>query len=403
MRKRTELYLMRYGITNILRSLPKSIALVCAAMVLTLSICIISQSIVSQTQSLEDVYSEYIIETVITDQFCIEETNLAMNSKYYNIISQNLHGIRDYITDIKIRSSFSSNYTYMFDDKVERELGGSVVGLTYLPDEEEFKHEFNLMPLYDESILLDSRPSCIVPKRMMEDMGWEYYTVRLRYDADEENEFVEFNIVGTHEGPDNIYCSYESFNDELTKGTVSIYSFRFNLINSKFTGEVAKILKFYFIEPSIVGAIRRDLNELKILFRYAFVMPKGNLDDVVKPIESDIRKLKIAEPFLFVLSVATGLVVSFMSTKNRKAEFAVMRSLGTGKAMVFFEAFFEQLLLCLTGMLLGIAVFFAIYRQNAVLVVWKVAVFFVCYMSGTAISVLNVALVNVMKIMKANE
>jgi ABC-type antimicrobial peptide transport system permease subunit len=162
-------------------------------------------------------------------------------------------------------------------------------------------------------------------------------------------------------------------------------------------------LKFYFIEPSIVGAIRRELNELKILFRYTFVMPKGNLDDVVKPIESDIRKLKIAEPFLFVLSVATGLVVSFMSTKNRKAEFAVMRSLGTGKAMVFFEAFFEQLLLCLTGMLLGIAVFFAIYRQNAVLVVWKIAVFFVCYMSGTAISVLNVALVNVMKIMKANE
>jgi predicted PurR-regulated permease PerM len=81
MRKRTELYLMRYGITNILRSLPKSIALVCAAMVLTLSICIISQSIVTQTQSLEDVYSEYIIETVITDQFCIEETNLAMNSR----------------------------------------------------------------------------------------------------------------------------------------------------------------------------------------------------------------------------------------------------------------------------------------------------------------------------------
>jgi ABC-type antimicrobial peptide transport system permease subunit len=80
-----------------------------------------------------------------------------------------------------------------------------------------------------------------------------------------------------------------------------------------------------------------------------------------------------------------------------------MRSLGTGKATVFFEAFFEQLVLSIIGILLGIGVFFILYQSDTVLVLWKVLVFFACYMFGTAISVLNIAMLNVMKIMKANE
>jgi len=402
MGKRTEIYIMKYGITSIVRNMPKSIALISAALVLTISICIISQTIFIQRQSLESVYAKYSINVSIMDEFCFDSTNLRMPLKYYDIVSQNLYDIKNYITDIKVRSIESRGIRYAFDLNGEEQSTGSVIGLTYLPAESEFEYSFSMLSGYSGSVLLGSEPVCIVPSVMLEKMNKQKVTIFLR--QGEYSEFVEYKIVGTHEGkPNDIFCSFESFYENLSRDESGIYAFGFSLQNAKYNEDVANILKRYFIEPSIAGAVKRELNELKLPLRYAYVMPKGNLDDVIKPIESDIQKLMIVEPFLFILSVATGFVVSLLSTKNRKAEFAIMRSLGTGKAMVFFEAFFEQLILSLIGILLGIGVFFLIYQSDTVLVLWKVLIFFACYMFGTAISVLNIAMINVMKIMKANE
>ena len=402
MGKRAELYIMKYGMTNILRNMPKSIALIAAALVLTISICIISQTIFIQRQSLESVYTQYSINVSIMDEFCIDSTNLRISSKYYDIISQNQYDIMEYIKDIKVRSLESRGIRYAFDLNGEEQLTGTVTGLTYLPSDDEFGYSFGMLSGYSESVLLGNEAVCIVPNTMLEKMTGQKEVIFLR--QSEFSEFVEYKIVGTHEGkPDDIFCSFSSFNENLSRDEYNIYSFGFLLSNAKYNENVAEILKKYFIEPSISGAVTRKVNELKLPFRYAYVMPKGNLDDVIKPIESDIQKLMIVEPFLFILSVATGFVVSLLSTKNRKAEFAIMRSLGTGKAMVFFEAFFEQFILSLIGILLGIGVFFVIYQSDTVLVLWKVLIFFACYMFGTAISVLNIAMINVMKIMKSNE
>ena len=402
MGKRAELYIMKYGMTNILRNMPKSIALIAAALVLTISICIIGQTIFIQRQSLESVYTQYSINVSIMDEFCIDATNLRIPSKYYDIISQNQYDIMEYIRDIKVRSTESRGMRYAFDLNGEEQLKGAVTGLTYLPADDEFGYSFGMLSGYSESVLLGSEAVCIVPNTMLEKMTRQKEIIFLR--QSEFSEFVEYKIVGTHEGKSNdIYCSFESFNENLSRDEYNIYSFGFSLSNAKYNENIAKILIKYFIEPSISGAVTRKVNELKLPFRYAYVMPKGNLDDVIKPIESDIQKLMIVEPFLFILSVATGFVVSLLSTKNRKAEFAIMRSLGTGKAMVFFEAFFEQFILSLIGILLGIGVFFVIYQSDTVLVLWKVLIFFACYMFGTAISVLNIAMINVMKIMKSNE
>lgn len=402
MGRRTEIYIIKYGITNISRNMPKSIALIAAALVLTISICIISQTIFIQRQSLESVYAQYAINVTIMDEFCIDETNLRMPSKYYDIISQNVYGIKDYITDIKVRSIESRGCSYAFDLNGEAQLAGSVIGLTYLPDESEFGYSFSMLSGYTESVLLDSEPVCIVPSTMLEKISGQNAVIYMR--LGEYNDYISYKIVGTHEGELNdIYCSFKSYSENLSRDEYSIYSFGFALQNAKYNEDVASILKRYFIEPSIAGAVTRELNELRLPLKFTYVMPKGNLDDVIKPIESDIQKLMIVEPFLFILSVAMGFVVSLLSTKNRKAEFAIMRSLGTGKATVFFEAFFEQLVLSIIGILLGIGVFFILYQSDTVLVLWKVLVFFACYMFGTAISVLNIAMLNVMKIMKANE
>ena len=152
MGKRAELYIMKYGITNISRNMPKSIALISAALVLTISICIISQTIFIQRQSLESVYAKYSINVSIMDEFCIDSTNLRISSKYYDIISQNQYDIMEYIKDIKVRSIESRGIRYTFDLNGEEQLTGTVTGLTYLPSDDEFGYSFGMLSGYSESI-----------------------------------------------------------------------------------------------------------------------------------------------------------------------------------------------------------------------------------------------------------
>ena len=57
---------------------------------------------------------------------------------------------------------------------------------------------------------------------------------------------------------------------------------------------------------------------------------------------------------IFTLVVAIGFVVSYLLTKSRRAELAVMRSMGAGKLKTFFILFIEQLILCIFGAIIGI-------------------------------------------------
>ena len=165
----------------------------------------------------------------------------------------------------------------------EEQLTGTVTGLTYLPSDDEFGYSFGMLSGYSESVLLGNEAVCIVPNTMLEKMTGQKEVIFLR--QSECSEFVEYKIVGTHEGkPDDIFCSFSSFNENLSRDEYNIYSFGFLLSNAKYNENVAEILKKYFIEPSISGAVTRKVNELNLPFRYAYVMPKGNLDDVIRPI-----------------------------------------------------------------------------------------------------------------------
>ncbi len=400
-RARASLYIVRYGMTGIYRSLAKSIAIIFVVLVMTILIGIISQTIFLQEQTLESVYAQYFIDVTVMDELCIRDTNLKLPSKYYDIIESNLHNINDYITGIKIRST-ETLVRYGSNTDSEQSNFGTVVGLTYLPDREEFGYKFQMLPGYTEEVFFGDDLVCVVPKKVYENLKNKYTMVF--HGLEEMDDPISYTVAGIHEGvTEDFYCSYKSYNENFSRDEFNIYSFKFSLKNAKYSDNVSSILKRYFIEPSIAGAVKREQNELKLMYEYSFVMPKGNLDDVVKPIESDIHKLKIVEPFLFILSIATGFVVSFLSTRNRKAEFAIMRSLGTSRGLVFFEAFIEQFILCIIGIALGIAIFFVMYGSDAILVMWKIYVFFALYMFATAISALYVARLNVMKIMKAKE
>jgi len=84
-------------------------------------------------------------------------------------------------------------------------------------------------------------------------------------------------------------------------------------------------------------------------------------------------------------------------TRRRKAEFAIMRSLGINKWIVFVSALAEQALLSIIGVALGFT-FVAVIWGYAIIT--RPAVFLACYLLGAVFAAAGAAGTNVMKVLR---
>lgn len=94
---------------------------------------------------------------------------------------------------------------------------------------------------------------------------------------------------------------------------------------------------------SQVGIIRRN--------RLAVVIEDKALADGLLSIQQHLSFLNLIIPIMLLLSGVIAFILSYLLTRNRLPEFAVMRSLGAKKAQVYLAFFLEQFFLLLIGFL----------------------------------------------------
>jgi ABC-type antimicrobial peptide transport system permease subunit len=99
---------------------------------------------------------------------------------------------------------------------------------------------------------------------------------------------------------------------------------------------------------SQVGKINRN--------RLAIVIEDKALTDAVESIQQHIYFINLIKPIMLVLSSIIGFLLSYLLTRNRLREFAIMRSLGTKRFDVYSAFFLEQLMLFLLGLIPILAV-----------------------------------------------
>ncbi|QRN82514.1 hypothetical protein JR338_08775 [Chloroflexota bacterium] len=92
---------------------------------------------------------------------------------------------------------------------------------------------------------------------------------------------------------------------------------------------------------SQIGSINRN--------RLAVVIEDKALMDAIESIDQHLAFMNIIRPVMLALSTVIGFILSYLLTRNRLHEFAVMRSLGTKRFHVYSAFFLEQLLLFLLG------------------------------------------------------
>jgi len=101
--------------------------------------------------------------------------------------------------------------------------------------------------------------------------------------------------------------------------------------------------------------------------------------ETLEPLRQNIIVVDVATPFIFILSIAVGFLTSVLLTRRRKAEFAIMRSIGVSKRVVFSGALAEQALLSITGATLGFVFTAAVWGYTSLT---RPAIFLACYLLG---------------------
>ncbi len=243
---------------------------------------------------------------------------------------------------------------------------------------------------WTEDIFRTSERVCLVP----DTLELEGNTIIL----EEENQpSVEMTVVGTvSNGPENvIYCPFYMRWDETMSYAYLVESCSFDIKDNARLEECKAGIYETFVEPSMAhvsdgltfGVLVQDEVYLKTLEEF----------------QSNLRMLRLLLPLLLVLMGCIGFFASYLSTRGRLKEFAVMRCLGLKQRRIFALVFGEFLLLSLVGGTVGLLVGFSLDGRLEVEALWKAALLTIVFLLGAAIATVHMTRVNVMKLMKVED
>jgi len=127
---------------------------------------------------------------------------------------------------------------------------------------------------------------------------------------------------------------------------------------------------------------------------FALTVHDEDLNTAVAAIEQNIRRTGLLIPVVFALTLASGFLIGFITTRSEKQTYALMRSIGTKKRVLLRGVLTEQL----TLPFLACAIFGAVFLAPipAVITFWL-------YAAGCIFSVIRAASVSPAQLLREQE
>lgn len=277
------------------------------------------------------------------------------------------------------------------------------------------REEVTFLSGVDESVLETAQKVCILDASLMEERGLHlgddvmltlfYY----RYAIEGSEIFIEplttdtYKIVGSmqigdYQGnwvpPEVIFPldymreTYHSQGIEFFADSGSFVvkdPFQLNALKAQMYDEVK------FLSVITRAKNRTDGNALTIMDE-AFIRSAETLS-------KNLALLRGMLPFLAVIVIFIGYLCSYLSLQSRREEYALMRSLGTGRGRSFFlllgETAIVEAAACLAGSLAA-ALFL---RTDASVLALSGEMFFLAFLSGAAMAILSLHRLSVMEML----
>lgn len=410
--------MLSYALKRMSRDAVKCLILILVTLSFTVLINELSLSLDTQYVKLDEAYSGLEVDAVITDTNGLETK---VYSQYIDMFNEEDGQYSKYVRDICLKRTieYLVHEGAHIDPEVELP---SLIGITRVNADNNLSSingvEITYFEGYDGSLFQSGGYVCIIPEYLYEEAvenadDIHYSGVRIDEEGDIEiygyvylytREYVtvplKLKVAGMYtNGEYDIYCPWLTMKEiagiELAGDLYSeglSFTIKDNLLLDEFKNKASE----HFVATGYAGGSSTGI-------QYAITVMDSQLIQTSTSLKRNISMLEKIKPILFVISAGIGFIACMLFIKNRKPEFANMRSMGTSKSAVFAEAFFEQSVLCLIGVSAGIGIYLLIHGSGTAVNITDVAVFFACYLSGASIAVTNITRINVMRIMKARE
>ena len=215
---------------------------------------------------------------------------------------------------------------------------------------------------------------------------------------------VNFKVVGSFEKQDtrdNIYCQLAGFMSP-------------KLLYDNKTGENEELFEYVFDTASFTLKDTSKLEEFKqYLSDYGFSTPNSigtyrtfivvqdeRANSSLGTLKQQIKYVNVLYPVLYILVGIIAVVVAYLMIVSRRKEYAIMRGLGADKLETFRSFFFEQIILCFTGIMAGIAAGLILYGTPSLLTLLLCTGFATCYIAGCILSASKMNKIPVLAVLK---
>ncbi len=406
------MYRVQYIIKHIYRRIFISIAIIFIVFSFVVLINEINSILVIQTSNLKNVKDNFPIKCVISDIRGGKTDKLHIHNHYLDIFRLNEYDMSKYVKDV----CFKRTMNYIISDSNEilpNDIQQNLIGITRIDATDDLSPENGVEVQfgknYSEKLLSENKPVCIINKNFLKSIGKEigdYITLSAK-DLDhigvtKDPTYVKATIliIGTFSGGNesSIYCSWDLINELGYASSESLeYSEKISFMiadNSKLN-DIKNMAQRYFTNV--------DITNTKSEYEFALTIYDNNYIQSLASINKNIIFINILKPFIFIISFCISIITSFLTIRNRKLEFGIMRSLGQNKKSIFLIVITEQVFLFVLGFLAGFIALFVHNKELFSLSIINNIILLTCFFLGTSIAVYHSISSQVMLILKSKE
>lgn len=376
------------GVTLIamLRRWAASLLLIAVAAACAFSAVVLQNLTIRQENALNNTIANTTISCTVTDAKGTNSGNLQMLSAFVEMLEgkRRLRGcyLDDYVKNVRAKA----------ETPLEKPAGATLHRILSIDSDPALSQvEGVYVRFFDdwtEDVLRGQEQICLVPADMITEE--RYMTI-----AADMGEAVRLKIIGTvTNGPRNvIYCPYFMPWIEGISIAFLTDSCSFDIRDNQNLEASKEYIYKWFVQPSLSNQIDGAT--------FGVLVHDETYQKNISEIQANLSMLRLLLPVLIFICGCIGFFASFLATRGRIKEFAVMRCLGMRQSEIFGLVMLELIVLALIGFFLGTASGILLEGGIQISALWNAALMTGIFLLGSAAAVLRITGINVMELMKA--
>lgn len=358
-----------YTLCRMRRSPGPAAAMGLLGLVITLALCILRMSVSRMELQIEALYDQMEVSCAVTNLTGTQTDNLNLNSWVVRMFFSDTTTIAGEPLD----RAFSS---YIRDVRVKSTLSGQgtpnrlMTGVTDLDMDSRMRQEngctVTWLEGYGPEIFSGHEPLCLVPETEFGAIptagdGERYLTLTFQGMLEGEAQRT-FQVAGYYSGSTSsaCYCAWNVIWDIFTEmgEEPTADSIRATIANNREIEAFRAYAGEWFAEVTPQGTPQLwEASPLYTYYPFAFEIYDATLVQTEDALANNIALMNFASQAILALSLAIGFLAAFLLIRSRARELALMQTMGTGKPAIFVQAFLEQALPTILGVLVAAAGF----------------------------------------------